>query len=221
MLLKGKHIVITGAAGALGKSATRIATSHGATVSELDINFTQTTKNRHSVDLKDEESVKKCIESLNSIDALFNIAGGFLMGSSVIDTSDADWDTMRTINFTTMLNVTRAVLPGMLHRKAGAIVNVGAYSALSGQSQMGAYVSAKASVMRMTESLALEVRDLDVNINAVLPSIIDTPVNRADMPDADFSKWVRPDDLSETMCFLASDNARAINGALIPVVAKS
>jgi NAD(P)-dependent dehydrogenase (short-subunit alcohol dehydrogenase family) len=221
MLLKGKHIVITGAAGALGESATRIATSHGATVSELDINFTQTTKNRHSVDLKDGESVKKCIESLNSIDALFNIAGGFLMGSSVIDTSDADWDTMRTINFTTMLNVTRAVLPGMLHRKAGAIVNVGAYSALSGQSQMGAYVSAKASVMRMTESLALEVRDLDVNINAVLPSIIDTPVNRADMPDADFSKWVRPDDLSETMCFLASDNARAINGALIPVVAKS
>jgi len=221
MLLKGKHIVITGAAGALGESATRIATSHGATVSELDINFTQTTKNRHSVDLKDEESVKKCIESLNSIDALFNIAGGFLMGSSVIDTSDADWDTMRTINFTTMLNVTRVVLPGMLHRKAGAIVNVGAYSALSGQSQMGAYVSAKASVMRMTESLALEVRDLDVNINAVLPSIIDTPVNRADMPDADFSKWVRPDDLSETMCFLASDNARAINGALIPVVAKS
>ncbi len=221
MLLKGKHIVITGAAGALGESATRIATSHGATVSELDINFTQTTKNRHSVDLTDEESVKKCIESLNSIDALFNIAGGFLMGSSVIDTSDADWDTMRTINFTTMLNVTRAVLPGMLHRKAGAIVNVGAYSALSGQSQMGAYVSAKASVMRMTESLALEVRNLDVNINAVLPSIIDTPVNRADMPDADFSKWVRPDDLSETMCFLASDNARAINGALIPVVAKS
>lgn len=221
MLLKGKHIVITGAAGALGESATRIATSHGATVSELDINFTQTAKNRHSVDLKDEESVKKCIESLNSIDALFNIAGGFLMGSSVIDTSDADWDTMRTINFTTMLNVTRAVLPGMLHRKAGAIVNVGAYSALSGQSQMGAYVSAKASVMRMTESLALEVRDLDVNINAVLPSIIDTPINRADMPDADFSKWVRPDDLSETMCFLASDNARAINGALIPVVAKS
>ncbi len=143
------------------------------------------------------------------------------MGSSVIDTSDADWDTMRAINFTTMLNVTRAVLPGMLHRRAGAIVNVGANSALSGQSQMGAYISAKASVMRMTESLSLEVRDLDVNINAVLPSIIDTPVNRADMPDEDFSKWVRPDDLSEIMCFLASDNARAINGALIPVVAKS
>ena len=221
MLLKGKHIVITGAAGSLGESATRIATSHGATVSELDINFSDTTKNRHSVDLKDEESVKKCIESLDSVDALFNIAGGFLMGSSVIDTSDADWDTMRAINFTTMLNVTRAVLPEMLRRKAGAIVNVGAYSALSGQPQMGAYVSAKASVMRMTESLALEVRDFDVNINAVLPSIIDTPANRADMPDADFGKWVRPDDLSETMCFLASDNARAINGALVPVVAKS
>jgi NAD(P)-dependent dehydrogenase (short-subunit alcohol dehydrogenase family) len=109
----------------------------------------------------------------------------------------------------------------MLHRRAGAIVNVGANSALSGQSQMGAYISAKASVMGMTESLSLEVRDLDVNINAVLPSIIDTPVNRADMPDEDFSKWVRPDDLSEIMCFLASDNARAINGALIPVVAKS
>ena len=221
MLLKGKHIVITGAAGALGESATRIATSHGATVSELDINFSGKTKNRHKVDLKDEESVKKCIESLDSVDALFNIAGGFLMGSSVIDTSDADWQAMRAINFTTMLNVTRAVLPGMLRRHAGAIVNVGAYSALSGQSQMGAYVSAKASVMKMTESLALEARDFDVNINAVLPSIIDTPINRSDMPDADYSKWVQPDDLSQTMCFLASDNARAINGALVPVVAKS
>ena len=86
---------------------------------------------------------------------------------------------------------------------------------------MWAYVSAKASVMRMTESLALEARDFDVNINAVLPSIIDTPINRSDMPDADYSKWVQPDDLSQTMCFLASDNARAINGALVPLVAKS
>lgn len=220
-MLDGKHILVTGGAGALGKSAMEVATSHGAIVTALDISFAQESKSCRNVDLLDLVSLKECVASLEPVDALFNIAGGFRMGSSVINTSDEDWEAMRAINFTTMLNTTRAILPQMIARKNGAIVNVGAYSALSGQSQMGAYVSAKSSVMRMTESLALEARDSDININGVLPSIIDTPSNRSDMPDADYSKWVVPKDLSEVLCFLASDGARAINGALIPVVAKS
>ncbi len=220
-MLEEKHILVTGGGGVLGRSAVEVATSHGATVTALDISFAQESKSCLNIDLRDLASLKECVASLEPIDALFNIAGGFRMGSSVINTSDEDWEAMRAINFTTMLNTTRAVLPQMIARKKGAIVNVGAYSALSGQPQMGAYVSAKSSVMKMTESLALETRNSDVNINGVLPSIIDTPSNRADMPDADHSKWVVPKDLSEVICFLASDNARAINGALIPVVGKS
>jgi len=220
-LLQGKHIVVTGAAGTLGKSTVKVANSYGAIVTQLDISFSSESKTRLNVNLQNLVQVKECVDSLDPIDALFNIAGGFQMGNSVIETSDEDWETMRAINFTTMLNTTRAILPEMLLRRQGAIVNVGAYSALNGQSRMGSYVSAKSSVMKMTESLALEARDYDVNINAVLPSIIDTPANRTDMPGADYSKWVKPEDLSEVICFLASDNARAINGALVPVVAKS
>ena len=106
---------------------------------------------------------------------------------------------------------------GVLERGRGSIVNVGALSAQSGQPNMGAYVAAKSTVMRLTESLSGELRSQGVNVNAVLPSMIDTPTNRRDMPDADFSRWVDPADLAEVMCFLASDAARAVHGALVPV----
>ncbi len=128
---------------------------------------------------------------------------------------------MFAMNVETTRNMCAAVVPKMLAAGSGSIVNVGANSAREGQGNMGAYCIAKSAVMRLTESLSKELRHQGVNVNAVLPSIIDTPTNRADMPDADFAKWVAPVDLAEVICFLGSDAARAVHGALLPVVGLS
>ena len=128
----------------------------------------------------------------------------------------ADFDMMFA-----MQNAVRAAVPGMIERGRGAIVNVGALGALKGQAQMSAYCAAKSVVMRLTESLSAELKHHGVNVNAVLPSMIDTPRNRADMPDADPSLWVSPQDLGNVICFLGSDAARAIHGALLPVAGLS
>src|SRR5262249_9953368 len=113
----------------------------------------------------------------------------------------------------------RAVVPDMIRTKSGRIVNIGARAGLRGGARMAAYSASKSTVIRLTESLAEELKGQGVNVNCVLPSIIDTARNRADMPDADFSKWVRPADLARVIAFLASDDARAIHGAAIPVEA--
>jgi NAD(P)-dependent dehydrogenase (short-subunit alcohol dehydrogenase family) len=128
---------------------------------------------------------------------------------------------MFSMNVATARNMCAAVVPKMLAESCGTIVNVGAMSAREGQGNMGAYCVAKSAVMRLTESLSKELREQRINVNAVLPSIIDTPTNRADMPDAEHSKWVDPNDLAEVICFLGSDAARAIHGALVPVVGLS
>ena len=127
---------------------------------------------------------------------------------------------MFAINLKTALNASRAALPYLLESGAGRIVNVGAQAAVHAPEGMGAYAASKAAVHRLTESLADELKLRGVTVNAVLPSIIDTPVNRADMPKADFSRWVSPADLAAVLLFLASDEARAVTGALIPVTGK-
>ena len=116
-----------------------------------------------------------------------------------------------------LINVIEAVVPKMQARGRGAIVNVGAMSAREGQANMGAYISAKSTIMRLTESMAKELKHEGINVNAVLPNIIDTPANRAGMPDQDFKSWVSPESLANVMCFLASDSAAAVHGALVPV----
>ena len=143
------------------------------------------------------------------------------MGPSVHDADEEEWAHLFSMNVTTMRNVIASVVPAMIAHGGGKIVNVGANSAREGQAQMGAYCAAKSTVMRLTESLSKELRHQGINVNAVLPSIIDTPTNRNDMPDADFSKWVSPQDLASVILFLASDNADAVHGALVPVVGLS
>ena len=220
-MLQGKSIIITGANGALGRAAVAAASQHGARVVEFDLAFEADAANRFVVDLTRPDIVKTCVADLGTIDAVLNIAGGFAMGPAVHETSDDEWQHMYQMNVVTMRNMVAAVVPGMLERGRGSIVNVGALSAREGQANMGAYVAAKSTVMRLTEGLAKELRKRGINVNAVLPSIIDTPTNRADMPDADFSKWVPPSDLAEVLCFLASDAARAVHGALVPVAGLS
>lgn len=224
MNLDGKKLVITGANGGLGQTVARVAADSGASLLLLDIAFTEQdlAKNsascqRIAVDLCDPKACQECFSSIGAFDALFNLAGGFAMGTPAHADSDEEWDFLFTINVKTLRNAVKAATPILLEQGHGKIVNVGALGALQGAAMMSAYAASKSVVMRLTESLSAELRDHGINVNAVLPSVIDTPRNRADMPDADPSLWVAPTDLANVICFLGSDAANAVHGALVPV----
>jgi NAD(P)-dependent dehydrogenase (short-subunit alcohol dehydrogenase family) len=155
------------------------------------------------------------------IDVLCNIAGGFRMGDAVHETSEEDWNFLFDINTRTLFNAVRAVVPHMVAAGGGKIVNIGAFAAQKGVAQMGAYTASKGVVIRMTEAMAAELREKNINVNCVLPTIIDTPQNRAAMPDADPARWVAPGDLANVIVFLASDASRAVHGAAVPVTSLS
>jgi NAD(P)-dependent dehydrogenase (short-subunit alcohol dehydrogenase family) len=176
-------------------------------------------------DLLDPESTRaaaaKAVERFGRIDVLCNIAGAFRMGAPVHEAKDADWNFLFDVNARTVLHTARAVVPLMLKAGGGKIINVGAYAAQRGVAAMGAYVASKSAVIRLTETMAAELRDKNINVNCVLPTIIDTPENRAAMPDADPRRWVAPQDLAAVIVFLASDAARAVHGAALPVTGLS
>jgi NAD(P)-dependent dehydrogenase (short-subunit alcohol dehydrogenase family) len=174
-----------------------------------------------AVDLLDAKSVQAAVDQCKRIDVLCNLAGGFRMGSPVHETSDKDWNFLMDLNARTVLNICREVVPRMLRAGGGKIVNVGAFAAQKGVAQMGAYVASKSAVIRLTETMAAELREKNINVNCVLPTIIDTPENRAAMPDADPKRWVAPQDVAQVVFFLASDAARAIHGAAVPVTGLS
>jgi NAD(P)-dependent dehydrogenase (short-subunit alcohol dehydrogenase family) len=227
-------VVVTGAAGNLGQAvanafgdahANLVLVNRGA--ERLKSVFGQEAENRALVaaDLLDRTQVQRVIdtarERFGGIDVLCNIAGGFRMGETVHETSDQTWTFLFDINVRTLLNAVRAAVPVMLEAGGGRIVNVGAFAARKGVAMMGAYCAAKSVVIRLTEAMSAELRDRNINVNCVLPTTIDTPENRASMPDADPARWVAPADLAETILFLASDGARAIHGAAVPVAGLS
>ena len=148
---------------------------------------------------------------------LANIAGGFAMGPKVHETPVKDWEFMLDLNAKSVFLMCREVLPHMLQQGGGRIVSVAARVANAGKGKMAPYSVAKSAVARLTESMASEYREQNINVNCIMPGTIDTPANRADMPDADFGKWVQPAALADVICFLCSDAARAINGAAVPV----
>ena len=213
----GKRVVVTGSAGVLGGAVADAF--HRAKADVMGVDIVRTTPAHRSMvaDLTDPDGAKRAVEEIGHIDVLANIAGGFAMGESVAETSDETWDFMFNLNARTVLNMVRAVVPGMRDQGAGRIINIGARAALRGAGAMGAYCASKSVVLRLTESLADELKADGVNVNCILPSIIDTPRNREDMPQADFSKWVKPGDIAAVVMFLASDAASAIHGASIPV----
>jgi NAD(P)-dependent dehydrogenase (short-subunit alcohol dehydrogenase family) len=153
------------------------------------------------------------------IDALINIAGGFRWETVRAGSLDT-WDLMYRINVRTAVAASQAALPHLLASGDGRIVNIGAAGALKAAAGMGAYAASKAGITKLTEALADELKDQGVTVNALLPSIIDTPANRADMPGADSTRWVKPEQLAGTIAFLLSEPARAITGALIPVTGR-
>ena len=218
--LEGKVVLITGANGALGSAVADKARSLGASLVLFDLVTPDSPRDGDrwvALDLTDADAVNAAAADVGAVDVLFNIAGGFDMGPTVYELSQDSFDRLFNMNVTTFHNVARALVPGMVERGSGAIVTVGALGASVGQANMGAYGVAKSAVLRLTESLSAEVKDKGVNVNCVLPSIIDTPANRRDMPDEDHGRWVSPTDLANVICFLGSESARAIHGAAIAV----
>jgi NAD(P)-dependent dehydrogenase (short-subunit alcohol dehydrogenase family) len=222
--MDGKVVVVTGALGALGRVVAETALARGARVAGIDHAASQipATANRFElggVDLSDAAQAKTAIDAVAAhfgrLDALINIAGGFAF-EAVAEGDPKTWQRMYALNVLTALNASRSAISYLSSSGAGRIVNVGAMGALQAGAGMGAYAASKAGVHRLTEALAAEWKGR-ITVNAVLPSTIDTPANRAGMPKADFAKWVTPGELAEVILFLTSDAASAVTGALIPV----
>jgi NAD(P)-dependent dehydrogenase (short-subunit alcohol dehydrogenase family) len=178
-----------------------------------------------SVDLTDANAVAgtvdEALRQFDRIDVLINAAGGYRAGPSVDATPLEDWDFLFNLNARSIFITSRAVIPAMRRQGRGKIINVASRSALRGEANAALYSASKSVVVRLTESMAAELRDAGVNVNCVLPGIIDTPINRKAIPDADFSGWVKPEALADVIAFLASDAAREITGAAVPVYGRS
>ncbi len=231
----GKVVTITGAAGNLGAALASAFSSRGARLVLIDRSAERLEQLRDDLDLSSAtlllpadltaaESVARAVEqaaTLGSLDVLANIAGGFTMGPPLHETPDRDWDFMMDLTARSVFNTCRAVIPHMLRQGRGRIVNVSARAAREGKARMGPYCASKAAVLTLTESLAAEHKLDGINVNCILPGTIDTPQNRADMPDADHGRWVSPAALADVVVFLASDAARAVTGAAIPVYGQS
>lgn len=229
----GKVALVTGAAGSLGQAVVAAFARAGAHLICADLAGDRLqaiygNAPDHvilAMDLTDEAAVQEGISRVAAqsgrIDILVNVAGGFRMGPALRDTPTETWDFMMDLNARSVFLATRAVLPHMLAQQFGRIVNVAARAAVQPKGRMAPYCASKAAVITFTESLAAEHKQDDINVNCILPGTIDTPQNRSDMSDADFATWVPPAALADVILFLASDAARAVNGAAIPVYGRS
>ncbi|MDR7378874.1 NAD(P)-dependent dehydrogenase (short-subunit alcohol dehydrogenase family) [Rhodoferax ferrireducens] len=234
MSFQNHTVMLTGAAGNLGQAVAAAFAAQGARLVLLDRrldalqhSFGDTGPDRLllATDLLDPGQIAAALAAAEArfgrIHVLCNLAGGFRMGEAVHATSDSTWDLLFDTNARTLLNMARSLVPHMLAQGGGKIVNVGAFAAQKGVAQMGAYCASKSSVIRLTEAMAAELREQNINVNCVLPTILDSPENRAAMPDADPARWVKLDDLAQVIVFLASDAARAVHGAALPVTGLS
>jgi NAD(P)-dependent dehydrogenase (short-subunit alcohol dehydrogenase family) len=229
MDLSSKKIVVTGAFGALGVAVVGAVRAAGAQVACIDIAPAVQAPGAcaggvliGAVDLASPEAATQALDAavtqLGGLHGIVNVAGGFRW-QKIAEADVATWDFMFNLNVRTALNAIRAALPH-LPTPGGRIVNLGAAGAIKAATGMGAYAAAKAGIAKLTEALADELKHTGATVNAVLPSIIDTPANRAEMPNADFASWVRPDQVADLIVFLLSERAAAITGALIPITGR-
>ena len=218
-------IAVTGAAGALGRAVVEHLHQAGAQVAAIDLAAEIPGPAAFAlpgVKLDDPAATAAAFDAIGArfgrLDGLANIAGGFVW-TTVADADAATWDRMWAINLKTALNACRAALP-LLAQSGGAIVNIGAAAAVKAGAGFAPYAASKAAVARLTEALAEECQG-QVRVNALLPTIIDTPANRRDLPKADFAAWVQPTEIAAAVAFLLSPAASGITGALIPVAGRT
>ena len=236
MNLQNKVAIVTGAVGNLGTATANLFQQAGAKTVLVDRSHDRVReafKNiadspdhllAGGVDLSDAGSLGKLIEQtlakFGRLDVLVNTVGGYRGGKPVHEADLADWDFLFNVNVRTTLLCCRAVIPQMLRQSRGTIINVASRDGLAGSAGYAAYSASKSAVLRLTESLASELKASDINVNCIMPGTIDTPQNRAAVPNADFNKWVEPAAIAEVILFLASDASRAVNGAALPVYGK-
>ncbi|EJU12994.1 MULTISPECIES: SDR family NAD(P)-dependent oxidoreductase [Sphingomonadaceae] len=220
-----RSVIVTGGFGVLGQAVAQAFAAAGDKVARVDF-----AKTAHEpldgaldiggVDLTDAASTQAALDTVaaahGGVDVLVNVAGGFTWETLEDGSIDA-WVKMQAMNVLTGATITKLALPALKASAAGRIVNIGAGAAGKAAAGMGAYTASKSGVHRLTEALSEELSGTAVTVNAILPSTIDTPTNRADMPDSDFATWVQPSAIADVIVFLASAQARAISGALIPV----
>ncbi len=223
MRLQNKIVIITGGSGALGQVVVPAFVDAGARVIIVDRHSRATEAQGVRVmtaDVTNEADIRRLVEAImekvGQIDALINLVGGFAMGR-VVETDLSLWQQMLTMNLTAAFLLSKAVLPHMLQQQTGRIVHVAARAAVEPFPGAAAYVVSKAGLSALIRALALELAGSGVTVNGLLPTTIDTPVNRKSMPDADPSKLVNPTSIAEMLIFLVSNEARQTNGALIPL----
>lgn len=212
--------IVTGASGNLGSAVVSRLTASGYRVARVHRNIMQLAEEYDcEIDLSDRGSVKRAFAEAarraGKLDAVVHTVGAYRAGASVIETEAADYEAMFQTNVTTTLHVLQAALPIMHEQREGSIAVVSARSALAGGQGHAAYAASKAAQLRVVESAAAEARSFGVRVNAVLPGTLDTPQNRAAMPDADRSSWLQLRDVAEVLCYLVSPAAAAIHGQAI------
>jgi NAD(P)-dependent dehydrogenase (short-subunit alcohol dehydrogenase family) len=224
-----KIVLITGGTGALGSSITKTFIESNATVISSYHNDKETEKTQTDTkstvqlikaNIINEEEVEKLVSEIldkyGRIDILVNVVGAFRGGKTVMELEEKEWDMMMNVNLKSAFLISKHVARQMISAKYGKIIHVSSRLGLHSEGYDSAYAASKSGLIRLVESLAEETRNSNINVNCIMPSIIDTQANRKAMPNADFNKWVKPVDLANVVLFLCSEEAKTITGAAIP-----
>jgi len=231
MAFNNNVVVVTGGTGALGQAVTQAFLQAGARVAITYTRETEFDALKEKVGARenllgletnvlDEASVKAMVQQagrLGSLDVLVNTVGGFLGGVSIAETTLEQFEKMLALNLKSAFLCCKYVFPVMIQQRSGCIINIASKGGLQGGEGIFAYGASKAGLINFTQSLAAEGKRHNITANAIIPGTIDTPANRQAMPSANFAEWVTPAALAQTILFLASAAAQAINGATIPV----
>jgi NAD(P)-dependent dehydrogenase (short-subunit alcohol dehydrogenase family) len=235
--MKDRVIVVTGAAGNLGHVVVQEFLNCHGTVCALDhrerrladlLSTSKPSGELHcfeGIDITDRSGMvtlaERIQDTVGQVDVVVNTVGGFTSGERVHEISKKTWQRMMELNVESLLNTAAAFIPGMLENGSGKIVAIGSRASLKGTAKAGAYAAAKSVVLRLSESMAAELISYGIQVNCVLPGTIDTPENRLAMPDADYEKWVTPQQIAQAILFLSSSASDAITGTSLPVYGRS